>query len=100
MKTLRSHATKRAKMSPPVFSEQAMRVVLDQSDGTITGKIDNGVQLAAHAGIMHCHDGFGALRAVSLHLALIDIQCVRSNIDKDRLCSTQNKCIGRGSKSK
>ena len=54
----------------------------------------NCIHLARHAGVMYnCHC-LCTRRDRVLYLCFVDIHRIRSNIDEDRRCTTQNKCIG------
>ena len=79
----------------PVSAEQAVRVVLDDRDAAARRDREDGVHLAADAGVVHGHDGPGARRDETLELALVQVQRVGADVGEDGPGAAQHEGVDR-----
>ncbi len=85
MEALRAEHAQRAEPTTTVFSEQSVRVVLDDRDPVTAADVEQRVHLAGDAGVVQRDDRLCALRDRALHARLVQIQRVGPHVAEHRL---------------
>src|SRR6266850_1619163 len=91
-----SQATQGTQRPAPISAEQTVRVIFDHRHAVPLGNIENGVHLAADAGVMNDHNGPGTRRDETFQMRLIKIKRVRPDVYKDGPSTAQDESINGG----
>ncbi len=91
-------AAKSSQRTASVAAEQPVCIVLDNR-GTVSGQGFQCIHVAANAGIVDRHDRFGTRCEKRLQQVLVQVQCVRTNIDENRPGATEHESIDSRDKS-
>lgn len=79
-----------------VSAEQAVSVILHNSDAMTVGDIEDCVHFTPDSGVMHRHDNFRAWSDQPFQLSRIHVQRVGADIYENWSESVQHKGIDRG----
>jgi len=93
VETLRGERTEGPEPASAVFPKQAVGIVLDNGDAVLMGKSNDGIHLAAHAGVMHRNDGSGARGNEVRKEAFVEVKGVSSSIAEYGPRAAQHKGV-------
>ena len=94
VKTQRRHRAERTQGAPAPGSEEPVRVVLDDRQAVSLRHRADDVHGAAHAGVVHRHDGACARRDQRLELPFVEIEGVGADVGEHRHRAAQREGVG------
>ncbi len=100
VKALGRQVAQGAEQATPVLAKEPVGIIFDHGEAVTSGQHQNGIHLAADTGVVHGHNGPGAARDLGFEQALVEVEGVRANVNKDGPGPAQHKRIGRRDKRK